>query len=85
MCGLAQLDHPRPSSWHSNVAPASADSKATLAERWSEVGGASVMFTPGGVASTPHTIRAGVVSALPARSVASTSNVCLPSTSPAIS
>src|SRR5262249_4727401 len=84
VCGLVQVAQPPPSMRHSNVEPGSLELKAKVGVgSLSSAGGAESMLVFGAVTSTVQVLDAGVPSVLPAKSVARTSKVWLPSASAA--
>jgi hypothetical protein len=80
--GLVQAANPAPSSWHSNVLPASVEVKLKLAEvAFVGLAGVAVMDVSGAAVSIVQVKLAGVASVLPAGSVARTWKVWLPAAS----
>ena len=81
--GLVHVANAAPSSEHWKVLPDSLEVKLKLALVWLvALAGADVIVVSGGVRSIVHVKLAGVASVLPTASVARTSKVCVPATSP---
>ena len=84
MSGLAQADQPPPSIRHSNVEPVSVELKVNVGVVLLEgLEGPMSIVVSGAVRSIVQVELAGVVSVLPAWSVARTSKVWLPALSDA--